>query len=239
MVTLNNDWDALLAPEFEKEYYRRLRAFLREEYARGPVYPNMYHIFNALRLTAYADTRAVILGQDPYHGEGQAHGLCFSVMPGVPQPPSLQNIFKELKSDLGCTPPSHGCLAEWAARGVLMLNTTLTVRAGQPASHKGQGWETFTDAVISLLNQADHPIVFILWGSHARAKKTLITNARHAIIESAHPSPLSASRGGFFGTRPFSRTNDFLTKNGLPPIDWQISEHIPEEIAVKSGIKQS
>ena len=236
MVKLNNDWDALLAPEFEKDYYLRLREFLKNEYANGPVYPNMYHIFNALRLTSYADTRVVILGQDPYHGEGQAHGLCFSVLPGIQSPPSLHNIYKELKADLGCTPPSHGCLVEWATRGVLLLNTTLTVRAGQPASHKGKGWEIFTDAVISLLNRAEHPIVFILWGAHARSKKALITNPHHAIIESAHPSPLSASRGGFFGTRPFSRANEFLIANQREPIDWQISETIPDAVSKAGGI---
>lgn len=237
MVQLNNDWDALLAPEFAKDYYRRLRVFLRNEYAAGTVYPNMYNIFNAFRLTSFADTRVLILGQDPYHGPNQAHGLCFSVMPGVPQPPSLQNIFKELQADLGCTPPSHGCLVEWAAQGVLLLNTALTVRAGQANSHRGQGWEVFTDEVIQILNRSEQPIVFILWGANARSKKKLITNPIHAVIESAHPSPLSAYNG-FFGSRPFSRTNAFLTSKGLAPINWQISEKIPEDLAKIGGLGQ-
>lgn len=237
VVQLGNDWDALLAPEFQKEYYLRLRAFLKQEYAAGTVYPNMYNIFNALRLTPYANVRAVILGQDPYHGPNQAHGLCFSVMPGVQQPPSLQNIFKELKTDLGCTPPSHGCLVEWAAQGVLLLNTTLTVRAGQANSHRGQGWEIFTDEIIRILNNADHPIAFILWGANARSKKALINNLRHIVIESAHPSPLSAYNG-FFGSRPFSRTNAFLEANGQAPINWQISEQIPDMLAKIGGLNQ-
>lgn len=226
MKPIGNDWDDLLAPEFKKEYYLRLREFLKDEYTHRAIYPDMYHIFSALSVTSCAATRVVILGQDPYHGEGQAHGLCFSVMPGVPQPPSLVNIFKELKDDLGLCPPSHGCLIEWAAQGVLLLNTTLTVRAGVAGSHRGQGWETFTDEVIRLLDAADHPIVFILWGANARSKKALIRNPRHHIIESAHPSPLSAYNG-FFGSRPFSRANDYLQKDGLAPIDWQISEEIP------------
>lgn len=226
MIQFGNDWDALLAPQFCQPYYEKLRAFLKEEYAHRRIYPDMYHIFSALQVTSRAATRAVILGQDPYHGPGQAHGLCFSVMPGVPQPPSLQNIFKELQSDLGVSPPTHGCLIEWAAQGVLLLNTTLTVREGQANSHRGQGWEIFTDEVIRRLNEADHPIVFILWGGNARSKKPLITNPLHGVIESPHPSPLSAY-GGFFGSRPFSRTNDFLTARGCAPIDWRIHEEIP------------
>lgn len=232
MLTLGNDWDALLAPEIKKEYYQRLRDFLKEEYAHRRIYPDMYHIFSALQVTSCAGTRAVILGQDPYHGPGQAHGLCFSVMPGVPQPPSLQNIFKELQSDLGYAPPSHGCLIEWAAQGVLLLNTTLTVRDGQANSHRGQGWETFTDEIIRLLNRADHPIAFILWGGNARAKKNLITDPRHGIFESAHPSPLSAYHG-FFGSRPFSRTNAFLQAHGCAPIDWQVHEEIPPALLAR------
>lgn len=228
MVHFGNDWDALLAPEFEKEYYKRLRTFLKEEYSRHEIYPDMYHIFHALQVTSCACTKAVILGQDPYHEPGQAHGLCFSVMRGVPQPPSLQNIYKELKADLGIDPPSHGCLSAWAEQGILLLNTTLTVRRGQANSHRGRGWDVFTDAVIHLLNEADHPIAFILWGNNARAKKKLITNPIHGIFESAHPSPLSANNG-FFGSRPFSRVNAFLEKNGISPIHWQVPESIPEE----------
>ena len=228
MVQLGNDWDALLAPEFEKDYYKKLRAFLKAEYGKYCVYPDMYHIFNALKEVPYGKVKALILGQDPYHEPGQAHGLCFSVLPGVPQPPSLVNIFKELKSDLGFDPPSHGCLIAWAKQGILLLNTALTVRRGQANSHRGQGWEIFTDEVIRLLNQADHPIAFILWGSNARQKKQFITNPIHGIFESAHPSPLSAYNG-FFGSRPFSRVNAFLEKNGIAPIDWRVPEEIPAE----------
>ena len=223
MVQLGNDWDALLAPEFEKEYYKKLRAFLKSEYSRYDVYPDMYHIFTALKAVPYTGVRAVILGQDPYHEPNQAHGLCFSVMRGVPQPPSLQNIFKELKSDLGIDPPSHGCLTAWAEQGVLLLNTTLTVRRAQANSHRGQGWEVFTDEVIRLLNESKKPIAFILWGNNARQKKKLLTNPIHGIFESAHPSPLSAYNG-FFGSRPFSRVNAFLEQNGIAPIDWRVPE---------------
>ena len=232
MVHLGNDWDALLAPEFEKEYYLRLRAFLKEEYAHFSVYPDMYHIFHALQATPYAKTRAVIFGQDPYHEPGQAHGLCFSVQRGTPLPPSLQNIYKELKSDLGIDPPSHGCLDAWAKEGVLLLNTTLTVRRGQANSHRGRGWDTFTDAVIRHLNDSKSPIAFILWGRNARDKKALITNPIHGIFESAHPSPLSAYNG-FFGSRPFSRVNRFLTERGLDPIDWRVPEEPIEERSVQ------
>ncbi len=228
MITFHNDWDRLLADEFQQEYYKRLRAFLKQEYAQYEIYPDMYHIFYALQATSCADTRAVILGQDPYHEPGQAHGLCFSVMRGVAQPPSLQNIYKELRADLGIEPPSHGCLSAWAAQGVLLLNTTLTVRRGQANSHSGKGWDIFTDAVIRCLNEVSHPIAFILWGSHARSKKQLITNPRHGIFESAHPSPLSAHRG-FFGSRPFSRVNTFLAQHGIPEIDWRVPEQIPGE----------
>ena len=223
MVQLGNDWDALLAPEFEKEYYKKLRNFLKAEYSRYDVYPDMYHIFTALKAVPYAGVRAVILGQDPYHEPNQAHGLCFSVMRGVPQPPSLQNIFKELRSDLGIDPPSHGCLTAWAEQGVLLLNTTLTVRRAQANSHRGQGWEIFTDEVIRLLNESKQPIAFILWGNNARQKKKLLTNPIHGIFESAHPSPLSAYNG-FFGSRPFSRVNAFLEQNGIAPIDWRVPE---------------
>ena len=221
MVHLGNDWDEILRSEFESEYYLSLREFLKYEYSHHRIYPPMNDIFNALRYTSYADTRVVILGQDPYHGEGQAHGLCFSVKDGTPPPPSLKNIFKELESDLGIKPPKNPELTGWARQGVLLLNTTLTVREGSPQSHKGHGWETFTDRVISLLSQREEPIVFILWGGNARAKKSLIDTKRHCIIESAHPSPLSAYNG-FFGSRPFSRANDFLRSIGRDAIDFTI-----------------
>lgn len=218
---LRNDWAEKVGDQFEQPYYQQLRAFLIEEYRRGTVYPDMYDIFNALHYTSYADTKVCILGQDPYHGPGQAHGLSFSVKPGVPVPPSLRNIFEELKTDLGCEPPDHGCLEHWARQGVLLLNTVLTVRRGQPNSHRGKGWEQFTDRVIEVLNERPVPVVFILWGRNAQAKKAMIDETRHCIIESAHPSPYSAHYG-FFGSRPFSRANAFLVKNGLEPIDWQI-----------------
>ena len=227
MAILRNDWAEYLEPEFSKPYYQQLRKFLIEEYRTRVIYPDMYDIFNALHYTSYADTRVVILGQDPYHGPGQAHGLCFSVKPGVPQPPSLQNILKELHDDLGCAIPEHGCLAAWAKRGVLLLNTVLTVREGQPNSHRGMGWETFTDRVIETLNMKREPVVFLLWGSHAQSKAQLITNPRHHLIRSPHPSPLSAYRG-FFGSRPFSRANRYLRENGLPEIDWQLPLHAEE-----------
>jgi len=218
---LKNDWAELLADEFRQPYYLALRAFLIEEYRRGTVYPDMHDIFNALHYTSYADTKVCILGQDPYHGPGQAHGLCFSVKPGVPMPPSLQNIFKELHDDLGCRIPDHGCLEHWARQGVLLLNTVLTVRRGQANSHRGKGWEQFTDRVIELLNQRERPVVFMLWGKNAQAKKAMIDTSRHLIIESAHPSPYSA-HAGFFGSRPFSRANAFLRQIGVEPIDWEI-----------------
>ena len=217
MVHFGNDWDDILKDEFRKEYYLRLRQFLKEEYSSYVVYPDMYDIFNALKSTAYSDVKAVILGQDPYHEPGQAHGLCFSVKEGIQPPPSLVNIFKELKSDLGIDPPPHGCLQQWADRGVLLLNSVLTVRARKAGSHRNKGWEIFTDRVIGLLGQREKPMVFILWGNYARSKKTLIDQSRHLVIESVHPSPLSASRG-FFGGRYFSRTNEFLDE----PIDWKI-----------------
>ena len=221
MVHFNNDWDEVLAGEFDQEYYKRIRYFLKQEYAEQTVYPPMEYIFNALRLTPYSSVKAVILGQDPYHGPGQAHGLCFSVQPGVKVPPSLQNIYKELKSDLGIEPPKDGTLTKWAKQGVLMLNTVLTVRAHQANSHRGMGWEQFTDAAIRILNEQDRPIVFILWGSPAQKKAQMLNNPKHLILKAPHPSPLSAYRG-FFGSRPFSQTNEFLVKNGLEPIDWQI-----------------
>lgn len=221
MVNIGNDWDGLLQGEFEKEYYLNLRSFLAGEYKTKRIYPDMYDIFNALKYTAYKDVKAVILGQDPYHGLGQAHGLCFSVKKGVKKPPSLVNIFKEIESDLGIPEPSHGELTDWAKQGVLLLNTTLTVREGTPNSHKGKGWEIFTDKVIELLNAREKPIVFILWGANARSKKSIITNPNHKILETVHPSPLSAY-GGFFGCKHFSQTNDFLKQNGISEIDWAI-----------------
>lgn len=219
MVNIGNDWDALLGEEFKKEYYLELREFLKREYFSQRVFPPMNEIFNALRYTSYENTRVVILGQDPYHGPGQAHGLCFSVKRGIEPPPSLKNIFKELRSEFGIEPPECGELIGWAKQGVLLLNTTLTVRAGTPQSHKGQGWETLTDKIISLLNEKSVPTVFMLWGGNARAKKALITNPAHLVLECAHPSPLSAY-AGFFGCNHFVRANDFLSTSGLSTIDW-------------------
>lgn len=216
---LQNDWAEVLDEEFEKPYYKELREFLKHAYASERVYPPMEDIYNALRVTPYASTKVVILGQDPYHGPGQAHGLSFSVRPGVQQPPSLLNIFKEMESDIGCVRPNHGCLLGWAEQGVLLLNTTLTVAQGRPKSHAGHGWETLTDAIIAKLSARQTPMVFILWGAHAQSKVALIDTHRHHIIKSPHPSPLSASRG-FFGSRPFSRTNAYLIQDGLDPIDW-------------------
>lgn len=223
MVNLENSWDKVLEGEFDKEYYQKLRQFLIGEYRSCAVYPDMYSIFNALKYTAYEDVKAVILGQDPYHQPGQAHGLCFSVKKGVQIPPSLVNIYKELESDLGIKPPNHGYLESWARNGVLLLNTVLTVRDSQANSHKGKGWEVFTDRVIELLNEREKPMVFILWGNNAKAKEKLITNPAHCIIKSAHPSPLSAHYG-FWGGKYFSRTNEFLISTGQEPIDWSIPE---------------
>lgn len=219
MVTLGNDWDKVLEGEFEKEYYLKLREFLKAEYRTQTVYPNMYDIFNALKYTPYSNVKAVIFGQDPYHEPGQAHGLAFSVKEGTKLPPSLQNIYKELEQDLGVPPTSCGELTGWARQGVLLVNTVLTVRRGQANSHKGMGWETFTDEIIKKLNDKTEPVAFILWGANARSKKALITNPIHGIFESAHPSPLSAYNG-FFGSRVFSRVNIFLMENGIPPINW-------------------
>lgn len=223
MVNLENSWDKVLEGEFDKDYYQKLRQFLIGEYRSRAVYPDMYSIFNALKYTAYEDVKAVILGQDPYHQPGQAHGLCFSVKKGVQIPPSLVNIYKELESDLGIKPPSHGYLESWARNGVLLLNTVLTVRDSQANSHKGKGWEIFTDRVIELLNEREKPMVFILWGNNAKAKEKLIINPAHCIIKSAHPSPLSAHYG-FWGGKYFSRTNEFLISTGQEPIDWSIPE---------------
>lgn len=215
------DWNPVLARELAQPYWAELQAFVAAERARGRVYPPADEVFAALHLTPFADTRVMILGQDPYHGPGQAHGLCFSVRRGVPVPPSLANIFKELRTDVGVEPPGHGCLEGWARQGVLLLNATLTVRAGAAASHQGKGWERFTDQVIRAVNAKDTPVVFVLWGASARRKRDLIDIARHTVIESAHPSPLSASNG-FFGSRPFSRINAALEDAGHPPIDWRL-----------------
>lgn len=221
MASISNDWLAPLTPEFHKPYYRQLHHKVVEEYSNYLVFPPSDDIFNAFHLTPLHEVKVVILGQDPYHNNGQAHGLCFSVKPDVEIPPSLVNIYKELHDDLGCYIPNNGYLVKWAEQGILMLNTVLTVRAHQANSHRGIGWEEFTDAAIRILNEQDRPIVFILWGSPAQKKKAMLNNPKHLILEAPHPSPLSAYRG-FFGSRPFSKTNDFLIKNGLSPIDWQI-----------------
>ena len=218
---LKNDWKNYLNTEFEKDYYLKLREFLKNEYNSKVIYPNMYDFFNALHFTSYEDTKVVILGQDPYHGPKQAHGLSFSVNPGVKTPPSLVNIYKELHDDLGCYIPNNGYLKKWADQGVLLLNTVLSVRAGEANSHRNKGWEQFTNRVIEVLNQKETPIVFILWGNNAISKTSLITNPKHFIIKSVHPSPLSASRG-FFGSKPFSKANEFLISTNQKPIDWQI-----------------
>lgn len=218
---LKNDWKDLLDDEFNKEYYQTLRNFLTNEYKTKTIYPDKYDIFNALHFTSYKDIKVVILGQDPYHGPCQAHGLSFSVNPGIKIPPSLLNIYKELNSDLGCYIPNNGYLKKWADQGVLLLNTSLTVRAGEANSHKSIGWEIFTDRIISLVNEKEDPVVFLLWGNNAIKKKNLITNKKHLILTSVHPSPLSASRG-FFGSKPFSKINNFLISVNKKPIDWQI-----------------
>lgn len=219
---IGNDWDLVVGSEFNKPYYHNIRSFLKEAYRTKVIHPDMYHIYNALKLTPYGETKVVILGQDPYHGVGQAHGLCFSVLPGVKLPPSLANIYKELKDDVDFKIPNHGCLEEWARQGVLLLNAVLTVEDGKASSHSKIGWQVLTDKIIEKLNDKDDPVVFILWGNYAKSKKVLITNPVHFVIESVHPSPLSAF-GGFFGSKPFSRTNEFLSRIGKEPIDWQIT----------------
>lgn len=221
MVKLGNDWDEILKDEWQKPYYQTLRGFLKQEYQSTTVYPDMNNIFNALKYTAFQDVKAVIIGQDPYHGPNQAHGLCFSVLPGIEPPPSLKNIFKELEDDLGVPAASGGTLIPWAKQGVLMLNSCLTVRAGQAGSHHNMGWEIFTDRVINELNNKKTPVVFLLWGSPAAKKADIITNPIHKKLKCPHPSPLSAYRG-FFGCRHFSLANEFLKSNGLEPIDWRI-----------------
>ncbi len=221
MKIIGNDWDDILANEFNSEYYSKLRKFLDYEYQNYTIYPLPQYIYTALRLTTYKDTKVLILGQDPYHEINQAHGLAFSVNKNVDIPPSLVNIYKELHDDIGCNIPNHGYLVDWAKQGVLLLNTVLTVRAHQANSHKNQGWERLTDAIIVELNKKETPMVFILWGANARSKKSLITNKKHLILESVHPSPLSAYNG-FFGSKPFSKTNKFLIENNETPIDWSI-----------------
>ena len=224
MVNIGNDWDEILKDEFEKPYYKTLRQFLKSEYSHHKIYPDMYDIFNALKYTSFEDTKVVIIGQDPYHGAGQAHGLCFSVKPGIEPPPSLKNIFSEIQSDIGIKMPEHyGHLTSWAKQGVLMLNAVLTVREGSPNSHKGKGWEIFTDRVINELNLKTTPVVFLLWGASARKKGEIITNNIHKKLISVHPSPLSAY-GGFFGCRHFSRANEILINSGQTPVDWAIKE---------------
>lgn len=219
MIDLGNDWDEILEDEFKKEYYLKIREFLKSEYSQRTIFPSMYDIFNALKYTPFRNTKVVILGQDPYHEIGQAHGLSFSVKKGIKIPPSLVNIYKELHTDIGMDIPNHGELTSWAKQGVLLLNATLTVREGQANSHKDIGWAIFTDEIIKKLNMSNSPIVFILWGGNARSKKKYITNSKHLIIESAHPSPLSAYNG-FFGSKPFSKANEFLKNNGITTINW-------------------
>ncbi len=221
MVHFGNDWDEILADEFEKPYYKELRQFLRQEYSTHRIYPDMNDIFNALKASSFKDTKVVIIGQDPYHGAGQAHGMCFSVKRGVEPPPSLKNIFKELAEDTGFSIPDHGELTAWANQGVLLLNTVLTVREATPNSHKGKGWENFTDRVIAELNRKQTPVVFLLWGANAKNKARIIDNPIHKKLETVHPSPLSAY-GGFFGCRHFSKCNTILENSGQTPIDWQI-----------------
>ena len=220
---IGNDWDNLLEQEYKKEYFKKLEEFVNDEYKNKTIYPKINEEYNAFRYTSFNDVKVVIIGQDPYHGENQAEGLCFSVKKGVTKPPSLVNIFKELHDDLGCSIPKNGSLVEWTKQGILLLNAVLTVEKDKAASHRAKGWEQLTDEVIRIVNDKDTPVVFILWGSYARSKKELITNKIHYIIESAHPSPLSAYNG-FFGSKPFSKTNDFLIKKGLKPINWEIKD---------------
>ena len=223
MAAISNDWAEPLAPEFKKPYYAKLYRTIKEEYQTRQIFPEPNDIFNAFHLTPLSDVKVVILGQDPYHNDGQAHGLCFSVKPDVDIPPSLVNIYQELHDDLGCKIPNNGYLEKWAKQGVLMLNTVLTVRAHQANSHRVIGWDELTDAAIRILNEQDRPMVFILWGRPAQMKKSMLTNPKHLILEAPHPSPLSAYRG-FFGSKPFSKTNQFLEAHGLTPIDWQIED---------------
>lgn len=218
---LENDWNDIIGEEFQKEYYKKLRAVLKQEYSTQKIFPKPEEIFNALKYTCYKDVKVVIIGQDPYHGVDEAHGLCFSVNKGIKIPPSLLNIYKELHNDVGCYMPNNGYLKKWADQGVLLLNAVLTVRCDIAASHSKLGWQLFTDEVIRKVNEKEEPVVFILWGNYARSKKDLITNQRHLILEGVHPSPLSASRG-FFGCKHFSKANEFLRNNNIKEIDWQI-----------------
>ena len=220
-MKINNDWDLILKEEFKKEYFKKIESFLDKAYNEKNIYPPREDIFKALELSSYQDTKVVILGQDPYYNYGQAQGLSFSVNNGIKLPPSLRNIYKEMETDIGIKPVSNGSLISWAKQGVLLLNASLTVEDKKPNSHKSIGWQIFTDKIISLLNERQEPLVFILWGNFAKSKKSLISNQRHLIIESAHPSPLSA-RHGFFGSKPFSKTNEFLKKNNIKEIDWKI-----------------
>ena len=223
MVNIGNSWDNLLKEEFQKEYYQVLRKNLAQEYKTRTIYPAMENIFNALKYTSFEDVKVLLLGQDPYHGPNQAHGLCFSVQKGVDKPPSLKNMFKELENDLGIKPPKHGCLTDWAKQGVMLLNTVLTVRDGEPNSHKKLGWTIFTDKIIELLNEREDPVIFVLWGRNAIDKLPLITSTNHYVLTAAHPSPLSASRG-FLGCKHYSKINSILTSIGKEPIDWKISD---------------
>lgn len=220
-IRVENDWNRVIGAEFDKPYYHNLMRFLKQEYTTNTIYPEKEEIFNAFLYTPYEKVKVVLIGQDPYHGSGQAHGLSFSVKPGIPAPPSLINIFKELNDDIGVKIPEHGCLIKWAEQGVLMLNTVLTVRAGEAHSHKKKGWETFTNAVISAVNAKEEPVVFWLWGKPAESKLKLITNTHHLVLIAPHPSPLSVYRG-FYGSKPFSKTNTFLIQKGKAPIDWTL-----------------
>ena len=223
MGMLQNDWVEAIGGEFKKPYYAKLYQFVKEEYSARVIYPPADDIFNAMHLTPLSEVKVLILGQDPYHNQGQAHGLCFSVQPDVAIPPSLKNIYKELQSDLGCAIPNNGYLVKWAKQGILMLNTVLTVRAHKPLSHQGKGWEQFTDAIIEAVNAQDRPIVYMLWGKPAQRKASMLNNPKHLVLKAAHPSPLSASHG-FFGCKHFSQANQFLEENGMQPIDWQIED---------------
>lgn len=223
MVNIGNSWDELLHDEFESEYYQKIRGFLKQEYDQYTIYPPKEDIFNALKYTPYENVKIVLLGQDPYHGAGQAHGLCFSVKPGVTPPPSLRNIFKELQQDVCIDMPPTGELTAWAKRGVLLLNTVLTVREGQANSHKNLGWQQLTDAIIRKLNERDAPVVFLLWGANAREKRALLNNPKHLVLESVHPSPLSAYQG-FFGCAHFSKANEFLHQHGVDPVNWDLCD---------------
>jgi len=220
-MMIGNKWDEILKEEFEKDYFKELMKFVDNEYKTKTIYPYFPNVFNALKYTDYDNVKVVIIGQDPYHGMGEAHGLSFSVLEGVNKPPSLRNIFKELRDDLGIEEPNHGNLESWTREGVMLLNAVLTVEKDKPASQQGKGWETFTDEVIKKVNEKTEPVVFLLWGSFAKSKKELITNPIHCVIESAHPSPFSAYKG-FFGTKPFSKTNEFLKNNNIKEINWEI-----------------